>query len=74
MTTVGVNRAPVWIRHSGRARDSGCDTLKKKTGVTFSGIKASQIQFGPANRVGPKRDVTGTVLKRDVPSHVIEVS
>ena len=27
---VGVNRAPIWIRHSGRARDSGRDTFEKE--------------------------------------------
>ena len=31
---------------------------KKKKGVHFSGIRASQIQFGPANWVGPKEGST----------------
>ena len=30
MKTVGVNRAPARIRHSGRAENSSRDTLKKK--------------------------------------------
>ena len=31
---VGVNRAPVRIRHSGRAEDSGCDTFENKILIT----------------------------------------
>ena len=58
MKMVVENRAPVWIRHSGWDGDLGRDTLKKKKGVTFSGIRASRIQFRPANRVGPKRGAT----------------
>ena len=56
---IGVNRAPVRTRHSGQARNSGHDTFeKKKTGVTFSGIRVSRIRFGPADRVEPKRGAT----------------
>ena len=50
MKTIGVNRASVRIRYSGRVRDLGRDTLKK-TGVIFCGIRASRIRFGSANRV-----------------------
>ena len=61
MKTIGVNWAPVRIRHSGRAKDSGCDTffffLK---GVTLSGIRASRIRFRPTNLVGPRRGATPT--------------
>ena len=31
---VGVNRAPVRIRHSGRAEDSGHDTFEKENLIT----------------------------------------
>ena len=56
MKTVGENRASVRIFHSGQAGDLGHDTFeKKKMSVTFSGIRPSQIRFGPTNWVGQKR-------------------
>ena len=67
MKTVGVNWAPVRIRHSGRVGDSGHDTFeKKKTGVTLSGIRAFRIRFRPANRVGPRRGATPERQCRDI--------
>ena len=40
MKTVGVNQAPVRIRHSGRARDSGRDTFEKKKGVIKNALRS----------------------------------
>ena len=54
---VGVNRAPVRIRHSGRAGDSGRDTFENKN-LTIRKIKeinraSPGFRFGFAFRVGP---------------------
>ena len=54
---IGVNRAPVRIRHSGRARDSGSDIFEKENLITQK-IKRNKraspgFQFGLANRVRP---------------------
>ena len=63
MKMVGVNRAPVRIRHLGEAGDLGLDTFeKKKKGITLSGIRASRIQFGPAYRVEPKNGCYNLVV------------
>ena len=53
---VGVNRAPVRIRHSGRAGDSGRDTFENKN-LTIRKIKeinqaSPGFRFGFAFRVG----------------------
>ena len=56
MKNVGVNRAPVQIRHSGRAGDSGWDIFEKENLITQK-IKRNKraslgFRFGLANRVG----------------------
>ena len=54
---VGVNRAPVRIRHLSRAEDSGHDTFEKENLITqkIKRIKRASpgFQFGLAIRVGP---------------------
>ena len=42
MKMIGVNRAPVWIRPSGQAGDSGCDTFTKKKKKKKKQMKSKQ--------------------------------
>ena len=57
MKTVGVNRAPVQIRHLGWAGDSGRDIFEKenlnKTVNKKNQTSVLGFRFGSANRVGP---------------------
>ena len=71
MKMVEVNRAPVQIHHSGRARDLGQDTFEKnkiKIKINKNEIKgikrASWNRFGSAIRVELKRGATTMVLER----------
>ena len=54
---VGVNRAPVWIRHSGRAGDSGRDTFENKNLITrkIKEINRASPGFGSDSSFGSDR-------------------
>ena len=54
---VGVNWAPVRIRHSGRARDSGCDIFEKENLITrkIKEINRASPGFGLNSLFGSDR-------------------
>ena len=67
---VGVNRAPVRIRHSGRAGDSGRDTFENKNLITLK-IKRNKTErsrgFGSDSPTGSDRAWGTLQLRRPDP-------
>ena len=63
---VGVNRDPIWIRHSGRAGDSGRNIFEKENLITWKITRNKPsipgFRFGLAIRVQPGSGVATTGL------------
>ena len=55
MKTVGVNRAPVRIHHSGRAGDSDCDTFEKKKIRVLNLVVLEHPESGSDSLIGSNR-------------------
>ena len=60
MKMVGVNRAPVRIRHSGRVGNSGRDTFEKKNGC-YTLVVSEHPGFGSDPPIGSDQKMGATL-------------